>query len=195
MLYEVGLEMFLKHGYEKTNLSDIIKITGGSLSTVYEHFGNKEGFFEAIILKSMDDFHQNLHKKLLNTTCNSLEEFLIYLANAYMQVYFSEKSILLTRIIYAQGYKNDGKMAKAFEEKYADLMRNGLVKYIDQFNQNNILKFNDYATLIEEFCTLIVEPEFTNMVFNVQKTPPTKEQKDKKIKRVVDMFLHGYLKT
>ncbi len=194
MIHKVGLEMFLENGYEKTSLTDIVKITGGSLSTIYEHFGNKEGFFEDLILKSMENFSITLQSKLMDTTCKNLEDFLYKLGDIYMQMYLSEKSILITRMVYSQGYKDNGKLSKALFEKYKTITGKIFDEYFEKFDAKNILKYHNYNTLREEFCMLIIEPEFTNAVLNIEKISLTKEQREQKAKRVVDIFLNGYLK-
>ncbi len=194
MLYEVGLEMFLENGLEKTSLSDIVKKTGGSLSTIYEHFGKKEDFFEALVLKSIEDFYEHLQKKLLIDDCNNLEDFLYKLGDIYMQMYFSKKSILITRIVYSQSYKDNGKMAKIFCEKITKLTKSMFDEYFEKFDAKKILKYDNYDALINEFILLVIEPEFTNEVLNIGKNVLDDKQKEQKLKRVVDMFLNGYRK-
>lgn len=40
--------LFLEQGYERTSLAEIVKRSGGSLATLYELFGNKQGLLHAI---------------------------------------------------------------------------------------------------------------------------------------------------
>lgn len=55
--------LFLEQGYERTSLAEIVKRSGGSLATLYELFGNKQGLLHAIatrwcdeaMLRSLDD--------------------------------------------------------------------------------------------------------------------------------------------
>lgn len=41
--------LFLERGYERTSLAAIIERSGGSMATVYEMFGNKQGLLQAVI--------------------------------------------------------------------------------------------------------------------------------------------------
>ena len=41
-ILDAAFELFLQHGYENVSLSDIITKSGGSLSSIYKYFGNKE---------------------------------------------------------------------------------------------------------------------------------------------------------
>ncbi|EHR0430343.1 TetR/AcrR family transcriptional regulator, partial [Campylobacter jejuni] len=45
----VALELFLTKGYQETSLSDIIKLSGGSYSNIYNSFKSKEGLFFEIL--------------------------------------------------------------------------------------------------------------------------------------------------
>ncbi len=54
--------VFLEHGYEAANVNDIVRISGGSLATLYAHFGNKEGIFSAVIERMLDRFKAALDR-------------------------------------------------------------------------------------------------------------------------------------
>ena len=48
-MVQAAESLFLEHGYEATSLAAIVKKSGGSLATLYELFGNKQGLLRAII--------------------------------------------------------------------------------------------------------------------------------------------------
>lgn len=41
-------ELFLDKGYDAVSLDDIVNHAGGSKTSIYKYFGNKEGLFTAI---------------------------------------------------------------------------------------------------------------------------------------------------
>jgi AcrR family transcriptional regulator len=43
--------LMLKHGYAKTSLNEIMRLSGGSKSTITKHFGNKAGLFRAVFAR------------------------------------------------------------------------------------------------------------------------------------------------
>lgn len=47
--------LFLEQGYERTGLAEIVKRSGGSLATLYELFGNKQGLLHAIASRWGDE--------------------------------------------------------------------------------------------------------------------------------------------
>ena len=48
-MIEAAESLFLEQGYDTTSLAAIVKRSGGSLATLYELFGNKQGLLRAII--------------------------------------------------------------------------------------------------------------------------------------------------
>ena len=48
-IVEAAEALFLDQGYEATSLAAVVKRSGGSLATLYEMFGNKQGLLRAII--------------------------------------------------------------------------------------------------------------------------------------------------
>lgn len=47
--------LFLEQGYERTSLAEIVKRSGGSLATLYDLFGNKQGLLRAIATRWSDE--------------------------------------------------------------------------------------------------------------------------------------------
>ena len=41
-------DLFLERGYDAVSLDDIVNHAGGSKTSIYKYFGNKEGLFTAI---------------------------------------------------------------------------------------------------------------------------------------------------
>ncbi|MGN6692113.1 MAG: TetR/AcrR family transcriptional regulator [Sphingopyxis sp.] len=47
--------LFIEQGYERTSLAEIVRRSGGSLATLYELFGNKQGLLHAIAIRWRDE--------------------------------------------------------------------------------------------------------------------------------------------
>ncbi|WP_439568960.1 TetR/AcrR family transcriptional regulator [Sphingopyxis sp.] len=47
--------LFLEQGYDRTSLAEIVKRSGGSLATLYDLFGNKQGLLHAIASRWGDE--------------------------------------------------------------------------------------------------------------------------------------------
>ena len=46
---DAAMQLFMEKGYGATSLHDVVSRSGGSLSTLYEMFGNKAGLFRELI--------------------------------------------------------------------------------------------------------------------------------------------------
>lgn len=46
---DVAEQLFLQHGYSRVSVNEVVRLAGGSLSTLYAEFGNKEALFEAVV--------------------------------------------------------------------------------------------------------------------------------------------------
>lgn len=55
-ILDAAWTLFLEKGFERTTLADIIALSGGSRSTVYEAFGDKDGLFETVITLKCEEF-------------------------------------------------------------------------------------------------------------------------------------------
>ena len=47
--------LFIEQGYDRTGLADIVRRSGGSLATLYDMFGNKQGLLHAIAIRWRDE--------------------------------------------------------------------------------------------------------------------------------------------
>ena len=98
LIVKTALELFLEKGYEKTSLSDIVAISGGSLSSIYTFFENKEGLFEAIVEQEIDSLIKEIDEKIDLKISHSLEEFLTKFATIIFSIVCSKRHISLGRI-------------------------------------------------------------------------------------------------
>jgi AcrR family transcriptional regulator len=53
---DIALELFWRHGYEATSLSDLVEATGAKAPTLYAEFTNKEGMFRAAVDRYIEKF-------------------------------------------------------------------------------------------------------------------------------------------
>lgn len=49
-------ELFLEKGYDAVSLDDIVNHAGGSKTSIYKYFGNKDGLFTAIAIIAVKCF-------------------------------------------------------------------------------------------------------------------------------------------
>lgn len=53
-ILDAAEDLFIEQGYDQTILAEIVRRSGGSLATLYELFGNKQGLLHAIAIRWVD---------------------------------------------------------------------------------------------------------------------------------------------
>lgn len=54
-ILDAAESLFIEQGYERTSLAEIVRRSGGSLATLYDLFGNKQGLLYAIAARWRDE--------------------------------------------------------------------------------------------------------------------------------------------
>lgn len=54
-ILDAAEDLFLEQGYDRVTLGAIVRRSGGSLATVYELFGNKQGLLRAVVGRRKDE--------------------------------------------------------------------------------------------------------------------------------------------
>lgn len=183
LIVKTALELFLEKGYEKTSLSDIVAISGGSLSSIYTFFENKEGLFEAIVEQEIDALIKEIDEKIDLKISHSLEEFC------------SKRHISLGRIMMSEGSKNGGKLGKTFLDQ--------ILKKIDLVLINFFERDEIKAKLDPKFSAKFAAKYFIQSVIGayyydsllINEEPKLSERERKKhVGLCVELFLNGVSK-
>lgn len=54
-ILDAAESLFIEQGYERTSLAEIVRQSGGSLATLYDLFGNKQGLLHALAARWLDE--------------------------------------------------------------------------------------------------------------------------------------------
>lgn len=94
-------ELFLEKGFECTSLSDIVERSKGSRSTLYDHFGGKDGLLRAMV----EDISLTVWELLGDETgpCTFCEAGLIELGGRFVRAALTPENIAVYRILVAEG--------------------------------------------------------------------------------------------
>lgn len=193
---DTALELFMQNGYEGTSLNDIVKKSAGSLASIYKFFNNKDGLFSAILDKQFSDFYAQLDDKINIKSTTDLSEFLNKFALAYLEIFYNPQSIAFARIVISESYKNKELGEILFKSIISKIMQ----ILIDFFEKDEIKKqLKNLASselLAHKFCALIREPLHMSALLMGESSiaPATKEQKEKDISAMVELFLAGICK-
>ena len=195
LIVKTALDLFLKNGYEKTSLSDIVAISGGSLASIYTFFENKEGLFQAIIEQEIDDFIKEIDEKIDLKISHSLEEFLTKFATIIFSIVCTKKNISLGRIMMSEGSKNDGKLARVF----LDQILNKIDLVLTNFFERDEVKAELNPKFSAKFITkcfiqsVIGLCYFDSLMLN-EEPKLSKKEREEHVALCVELFLNGVRK-
>lgn len=184
----VAFDLFLTKGFQETSLSDIIKLSGGSYSNIYDSFNSKEGlFFE--ILDDVCKKHFDLIASQTQTIKDkNLKEFLTSFGLTFVDIFNQVQTVAFGKIVYSQVYDKDRHLANWIENNQQNFSYNILMDFFKQ--QDNSYMKKNAEKLAVLFCTMLKEPyHHLNVLINA----PLKNKKKQKehVEFVVNVFLNG----
>ena len=196
LIVKTALDLFLKNGYEKTSLSDIVAISGGSLASIYTFFESKEGLFQAIIEQEIDALIKEVDERIDLKISHSLEEFLTKFATIIFSIICTKKNISLGRIMMSEGSKNGGKLGRVFLDQILNRIDLVLINFFErdevkaELNPKFPVKFAAKCfmkNVIGLYC-------FDSLMIN--KEPKlSKKEREEHVALCVELFLNGIVKS
>lgn len=191
-ILQAALELFAKNGYEKTSLNDIVELSGGSLSTIYKYFGDKQTLLYTILETEIQNFNERVKSEFEINENLAIKEFLLKFGEMFLNTVFDEKSYILIKIAFNESCKNGEKIANFFKDH--DLRK--LDKFLADFFASHSDEINgqNYDIMAKCFISMIRgEFEAETIVFG-RNLNEIKKEKMQNLNEVVEIFLRGILK-
>ena len=195
LIVKTALDLFLKNGYEKTSLSDIVAISGGSLASIYTFFESKEGLFQAIIEQEIDNLIKEIDEKIDLKISHSLEEFLTKFATIIFSIICTKKNISLGRIMMSEGSKNGGKLGRVFLDQILNRIDLVLINFFErdevkaELNPKFPVKFAAKC-----FMQSVVGVYYYDSLMINEEPKLSKKERKEHVALCVELFLNGVRK-
>ena len=195
LIVKTALELFLKNGYEKTSLSDIVAISGGSLASIYTFFENKEGLFKAIIEQEIDSLISEIDEKIDLKISHSLEDFLTKFATIIFSIACNKKNISLGRIMMSEGSKNGGMLGRAFLDQILNKIDHVLINFFerDEIRAQLSPKF-PAKFAAKSFMQSVIGVYYYNALLLNEEPKLGKKEREEHVALCVELFLNGIIK-
>ena len=195
LIVKTALELFLKNGYEKTSLSDIVAINGGSLASIYTFFENKEGLFQAIIEQEIDALIKEIDEKIDLKISHSLEEFLTKFATTIFSIICTKKNISLGRIMMSEGSKNGGKLGRTFLDQILNKIDLVLINFFERDEVKSQLNPKFSAKFITKcFMQSVIGLCYFDSLMLNEEPKLSKKEREEHVALCVELFLNGIIK-
>ena len=181
---------------KKTSLSDIVAISGGSLASIYTFFESKEGLFQAIIEKEIDDFIKEIDERIDLKISHRLEEFLTKFATIIFSIICTKKNISLGRIMMSEGPKNGGKLGRVFLDQILNKIDLVLINFFErdeiksQLNPKFPVKFAAKC-----FMKNVIGLYYFDSLMINEEPKLSKKEREEHVALCVELFLNGIIKS
>jgi TetR/AcrR family transcriptional repressor of mexJK operon len=187
-MMQAAWELFMKKGYAAVSLDEIIRKAGGSKSSIYGFFGNKEGLLLAIIKDLTADILQDM--RLPDTEGLSSREALRQIGFALGRDILSDQGIGLYWLCVSIS-RRFPKIARAFYEAGPRTPQRVLAEFLKKESDAGRLRIDDPLRASEVFHALLLDYTHLAMSLNVQ-GPPTDKELKKIVDNAVELFLRIY---
>ena len=119
-ILEAALRVFVKSGFSKTTMDDIVNESGLSKGAIYHHYGSKKELFLALIDYWENYFFKNIINKDL--TNNNPDELLRDITLDVIKAFKSSKHIFLAELEFWSLSNHDLDVRKRTTELYSKLL-------------------------------------------------------------------------
>ena len=196
LIVKTALDLFLKNGYKKTSLSDIVAISGGSLASIYTFFESKEGLFQAIIEQEIDALIKEVDERIDLKISHSLEEFLTKFATIIFSIICTKKNISLGRIMMSKGPKNGGKLGRVFLDQILNKIDLVLINFFERDEIKAELNPNFSAKFITKcFIQSVIGLCYFDSLMLNEEPKLSKKEREEHVTLCVELFLNGIRKS
>jgi len=190
-ILEAARKLFLEHGFERTSMSELARVLGGSKATIYGYFSSKEVLFVAATELEGGRMLQALLEDLHQREGLPLRQALLAFGEALVRFMDSGPAVAAYRMVMAEAGRTDvGRMLyeqgpKRGMQQVAMLLRQairrGELTATDMDTDTAALHLHGLLT-----------SELLPRMFDRHAKPLADAQVKALVQRAVDVFLRGY---
>lgn len=148
-ILDAGMAVLIKKGWKATSMLAIAKASNASKETLYSWFGDKTGFFEALIRRNAAYLDQSVSDEM------SVEEGLVSFGYALLTLLMGDASVALNRVAIAEAGQSGtfGEMLIEQGRETSMPVLRGFLRYHSKAGRLDIVDFaragEDYLGLLK----------------------------------------------
>ncbi len=187
-ILDAAAALFSERGYGATSLSDVVKRSGGSLATLYELFGNKQGLFRALIEdRCRKGFEALYHEDVVD---RPPREALLQIGHSFFGMIHSKTAIAMYRMIISEG-AHIPELPGLFYETGPSASHGRMAEWFREQDRRGQLRVPDPVRASMDFCGLLCAQSQMRLLIGLP-TPLPPEEIDARVEHVVDVILRAY---
>lgn len=186
--------LFLREGFG-VGMDAIAAEAGVSKVTVYNHFGNKEALFVAVIAGALDeplDASSSVAALDGLTEADDLREAFLNVARAWVDVVRNDQEMTALRHLVAREIHRFPSLGEAWGQRGPEGHHPAIAGALRELAERGRLSVPDMETAVIQLYSLLV---FPHLVFGSYGTDISDDLTDRLIVAGVDMFLGCYAAT
>ena len=179
--------LFVEKGYGSVSVDEIVKVAGGSKSTIYSLFGSKEGVMKAVIESLAEEMLDYI--KVGDASGKNTREVLVSIGEMLVDLALSENAISQFRLAVANA-KPFPDVAKLWFDSGPRATMNGIAEFMAEESAKGKLNIKDPLMAAWHFSGMVLLRE--NMVRLVGAPPAKRKEMMAWVREAVDAFLRAY---
>lgn len=176
--------LFLEKGYGATSLMDVVKESGGSLATLYDLFGGKEGLFHEVVEMKCREFAQVLNDEKISE--NSLDVALRKIGEHFFNAILDD-GLSFFRLVISE-IKQFPEIGMAFYAAGPNAVDKILADYFANQSKRGRLRVDDPMEAAQTFLSLVIGQYQTKFLCGLPAKIP-----EKQIKKHLDQSVKNFL--
>jgi AcrR family transcriptional regulator len=186
-MIEAAYSLFIEKGYASVSVDDIIRVSGGSKSSLYKYFGSKEGILKAVVGSLADDMLREIRMEF--PTGGSPRETLTRIGMVLVDLALSENAIHQHRhaVSHAREFPD---VAKLWYESGPKRTFDGIADFLRKEDAAGRLKIAHPERAASFFGGMIIFQE--NMRLLVCLPRQKKSELRSMVSEAVEVFLAAY---
>lgn len=184
-IVDTATDLFLEQGYDAVTIDEIVRVVGGSKTSVYRTFGGKEGLLSESVQQMCASFLVAFNQ--LDVSSLSPADGLKVLGATLMRTLLEDRHIAFQRLIIAVSGRFP-ELARVWFESGPGRSRATIAAFIGAKQQSGALRSSAPDVLAVQFHDMIV----TNALYRaLMGEKPAWPEVERSIDAAIDTLLHG----
>ncbi len=178
--------VFIEQGYANASINEIVRLSGGSLGTIYRFFGNKLGLFEAFFQQMTHEVFSHFETQVLKQ--GDIETNLMSFGRQMQRLMFEHDALAIYRLVLTEQSADKADIQRIFFENGPKKLNRILSHYFEQQVQTGRLQIADCDIAAYQFIDMLKGPYHFQAMFG---QAVSQEECERTLAQAVSLFLHG----
>jgi AcrR family transcriptional regulator len=185
-ILDAAESLFLEQGYERTSLAEIVKRSGGSLATLYELFGNKQGLLHAIATRWCDEAMLRSLEGGTTGEMSSVETLKAY-AHRQSELMESPRAVALMRMLISESLRDREFALQIYRDLHVPAL-DELIELFAEWAATGRAEIDDPKAAARLFFDIVVGDSMLNTLMGVEEEWLDRDQIDWRLQPFLSHF-------